>query len=800
MPAIVSSFSMRPFPSAALCAIMTVTAAAAAALAQEPVRVGRGSHAPAPITDKAQEVERQRIYLARDDGRPIPSNKWFQNLLLKQYGTGLWAMPHRVDATPEGIEVFHATAFSGDGVRTLAEWPLVVTGRDFKPQDSRICDWGDWTVRFRCFESDSRFMNVTLGEGMPAVWYEFTGVQPLLALGGQQGRGSRAKRPAAFFDGSAKLATLPTTGDALGVSHEGRNFGIFAPDGTRFEQTDAGIGVTFSGKAAFLIVCPLPDPKDIGFFRRNVFAVPRATQLSWNYDRTAGRVATTWKITAEPLKASAPKSVIQGFLPHHWRENMGQLDLSGPGYTTIRGALRCGVGDTFEMAHAFNGILPNLPPAKNLDTARIKELLAAHFLDPRKQLRGDTYWCGKELQKYAQAAFIAAQVNDAGGAASIAGKLRAGLENWFTFSPPEKESYFACYPRRKALAGFPSAYGSEHFTDTHFHQGYFVFAAALLCGIDREFAAGYGDFARMIAKNYANYDPKDTRFPRFRTFDLWRGHSFADGNGFPEGNNQESTGEAVNSWAALILLGEALGDAEMTAAGVMGYAFESRAALEYWFDPHNDVFPPTYAHDACGMIWSSSIVWGTWFTTSPAWIYGIQWLPSAPHLAFFDRDRSLVARIHAGWQREQEAFEAREAAKKPGVPRKAVDIKSLGGELGSYHLGFLMQADAPRAVAELDKLWKEPGDKVAHSEWMANILFQASALAELGRVDWSCHASSPTAMVFSSPATAQRTLVAWNPANQPQTVAFFEGAKPIGTLTVPPHSMARQPAAAGKAK
>ena len=34
----------------------------------------------------------------------------------------------------------------------------------------------------------------------------------------------------------------------------------------------------------------------------------------------------------------------------------------------------------------------------------------------------------------------------------------------------------------------------------------------------------------------------------------------ADGNGFPDGNNQESTGEAVNSWAGMILLGEALGE------------------------------------------------------------------------------------------------------------------------------------------------------------------------------------------------------------------------------------------------
>ncbi len=71
-----------------------------------------------------------------------------------------------------------------------------------------------------------------------------------------------------------------------------------------------------------------------------------------------------------------------------------------------------------------------------------------------------------------------------------------------------------------------------------------------------DFAAQYGDIARLVAKSYANYDRADQRFPFFRTFDIWRGHSFADGNGFPDGNNQESTGEAINSWAGMILLGE----------------------------------------------------------------------------------------------------------------------------------------------------------------------------------------------------------------------------------------------------
>src|SRR2546423_1222402 len=76
--------------------------------------------------DLVEEIEKQKLYLVADDGRPIPSNKWYQNLLFKQYGTGLWAMPHKVDATAEGIEVFYPTTFDGGGTRSVAEFPLVI--------------------------------------------------------------------------------------------------------------------------------------------------------------------------------------------------------------------------------------------------------------------------------------------------------------------------------------------------------------------------------------------------------------------------------------------------------------------------------------------------------------------------------------------------------------------------------------------------------------------------------------------------------------------------------------------------
>src|SRR4051812_25448523 len=95
--------------------LIFITNSIASMRGQEIVPVGKGSYAAtSPLglmvdkkanIDRVAEVENRKLYLVKDDGRPIPSNKWFQNLLFQQYGVGLWAMPHKVDATKEGIEV-----------------------------------------------------------------------------------------------------------------------------------------------------------------------------------------------------------------------------------------------------------------------------------------------------------------------------------------------------------------------------------------------------------------------------------------------------------------------------------------------------------------------------------------------------------------------------------------------------------------------------------------------------------------------------------------------------------------------
>jgi hypothetical protein len=66
---------------------------------------------------------------------------------------------------------------------------------------------------------------------------------------------------------------------------------------------------------------------------------------------------------------------------------------------------------------------------------------------------------------------------------------------------------------------------------------------------------------------------------------------------------------------------------------------------------------------------------------------------------------------------------------------------------------------------------------------MAIMYYMAHAMRRLGRVDWTCHTSSPTSMVFIEPATKTRTYAVWNPRPTPTTVDVYERDKRIGQMT-----------------
>lgn len=515
----------------------------------------------------------------------------------------------------------------------------------FAPASAVALDWSDWHVQMRLEQNPNAYLDVTMGHGLPFVWVEGNGVNPLLEIDAS----------AIFRDAAGNVISLPYTGAAISVEVQGRTFGLHAPDGTTFEDTNGEVLVNF-GSGSYLAVSALPSYTALGAFDAYAYAIPRDTIMTWSYNPADGFVRTNWTVTAQALKGGNA-TVLQGWIPHHYRETDYNFTFTGDSYTTPRGKLKLVASNTAQIDFPFTGILPNLPTPSQLGGAHDYSPERMDFyLDQyaqRTDYGGDTYWGGKSLTQFGDYMTIAADLGT-DHIDALKAALTTALEDWFTYDGVETEHYFARYDGYKALVGFNESYGSSQFTDHHFHYGYFTRSAALLGLQDPQFLADYGEMTKLVAKQYANWDRNDTDFPFFRTFDLWHGHSYAGGTSAGNGNNQESSSESIQSWCGIFLLGQAMNDADMTAAGAMGYAIERLAIKEYWFDYHGNpdatnpipgdggTLPAEYGHELAGILFDSGPAYATFFSGDPGWMYGIQWLPIQPGLAYLGEDPAFA--------------------------------------------------------------------------------------------------------------------------------------------------------------
>ena len=131
------------------------------------------------------------------------------------------------------------------------------------------------------------------------------------------------------------------------------------------------------------------------------------------------------------------------------------------------------------------------------------------------------------------------------------------------------------------MLAYPEEYFSiEQMNDHHFHYGYWIRAMAEIALRDPAWAAKerWGGMVDLLVADIATPQRGRKDFPFLRNFDVYEGHSWASGNGMnPWGNNQESSSEAVNAWAGLILWGEVTGNARLRDLGVFLYAMEARS-------------------------------------------------------------------------------------------------------------------------------------------------------------------------------------------------------------------------------
>jgi endoglucanase Acf2 len=732
-----------------LAALLVALCPLAAGAASSPVtRVGAGSYLtvlpegaklpPAPLCQPA-------------DGGKMPTSDWWSSLAWSTNSFAQFPHPLTVRTDKAGLRVAypgaHVTANKSGifGAMPGGSEDLVLGHSSQEvfpnPLPSRF---SGWFVTAR-FSADNRSLAATYGHGSPFVYARYAGGQPRLVFG----------KPPRIWSGNENSPSL-------GITVNGHHYGLFGPTGAKWDGLGGNVMICQSAKDYFsLALLPDDTAATLALFQRHAHSHVVNTLLDWSYDPSRCTVTTTFQFVTEALEGKE-NGTLFALYPHQWRNT--DAPLLPQTYGSVRGLMKLGSGSSFATRMTFPGVLPALPEAGGCSKARMAELFRPEVEKNQSNI-ADTYWNGKRLGKLATLIPIAEQYGLTGEADTLRERLRGQLEAWLSAAGPDgqpkKRGVFYYDERWGTLIGYPASYGSDQeLNDHHFHYGYFIKAAAEIARHDPAWAADdrWGGMIKLLFRDIASPDRNDPLFPWLRCFDPYAGHSWASGHArFGDGNNNESSSEAMNAWAGLVLWGAATGDRALRELGIFLFTTEMNAIQEYWFDVHGENFPKSYPASVITMVWGGKGANATWFSADPQMVHGINWLP-----------------IHGGSLYLGLFPDYAEKNYRALVTERGNDRFTSWADLIWMYRAL---TDAPDAIRLLEGAGAEAKSEDGNSK--ANLLHWIYNLRQLGRVDRSVTADHPLYAVFTNGNT--RHYAACNLSPRPLTVRFSDGY----TLPVP---------------
>ncbi|MEM1095417.1 MAG: glycosyl hydrolase [Bacteroidota bacterium] len=732
----------------ALVLLLLTSASLAAAQAEQ---VGRGSYAtvlaPGDVGASLVSGEAATPLVSVGFDQPIQTTDFWSSLLYPFFGDQhsgvLYSHPISAKAVATGLQIgYTPTPVFAENDYAYPHRPQLTVGIEGLSTSQTVADgYGDWTVTAQ-WTDGTRMLHATLGHGLPFVFFEAEGGNAHIAL---------SASPTVWLD----------AGHVLGITVEGRHYGLFGPSGSEWVVGGSTLTSALGGQTYFSVAL-LPDATaaTLDRFRARAYAFVTDSRVAWQYDEASSCVQTTYSYTTE-LKESGNgqlNETLTALYRHQWRHTTDTVtDLR---YASPRGEMRLFEGNTFTTDLRFDGILPTLPDRGAYSRGTLAELVGQVA---QQALRvGPTYTNGKAMGRMARVIHIADQLGRDGERDAMLDKLKARLEEWFTAGGAQQYVYDATW---HTLTGYPSDYYADsQINDDHFHAGYAIMAAATIAQYDPAWAAQahWGGMVNLLIQDASNWDRTDTRFPFLRSFDAYAGHAWASGHGaFDEGNNQESSSESMHFAAAVILWGELTGQQAIRDLGVYLYATEASAIEQYWFDVEEAVFPTDYGRTALGIVWGREGAYTTWFGDAPEFIHGINILPVTSASMYLARHPEYVSANYAA------VAEAR-----GGAPRRWRDV----------FWQYLAFSEPDRA---LDLYLAAPDYRPFDGESRAHTMHWLYNMAAMGRIDPTVTADVATYSVFRD-ADGVPTYVAFNAGDAARTVTFSDGF----TLDVPARSLA----------
>lgn len=713
----------------------------APAVEAQTVQVGQGSYrldlppgAQGPSIHNGQPA----VPLISDQfDQQIQTSNFWSSILFPFFGDPhsaiTYAHPFTMKAMPDGLQMGYTPQANISDREYIFPFThqITVGVQGLNSPNTKTRHYGDWTVTAE-WSGNNRELLATFGHGLPFVYFEVSG-------------------------GPAQISTVGSVnvwhndGEVIGATISGQHYGFFAPSGSEWEVGNQLVS-SLNGEG-FLSVAILPDnsPETLEFFRARAYAFVTDTHVHWEYDEAQSRLRSTYTLETELRDTSEGNlnETITALYRHQWLST--NQALTSYTYNSPRGEMKVMSGNSFETERDFIGVLPSMPDAGAYNRSQLLQLVQQ--VAQENLGVGPTYHNGKEMARFAHLIHIADQLGEqaAGAKDQLMSKLKNRLEHWLSVGGQQQYVYNETW---NVLTGYPSDHGANtQINDHHFHHAYAIMSAATIARFDPEWAEqeNWGGMINHLIRDANNWRRDDEMFPFLRSFDVYAGHSWASGHAaFGDGNNQESSSEAMNFASAAILWGEITGQPEIRDLGIYLYTTESASIHQYWFDVDEEVFPSGFQYNALGIVWGSKGTHTTWFGLQPEFIHGINILPVHSASFYLGEHPDYV------------------------IQKFNTASNAAGGELTLWKdifWKYLALADADLA---LSKLQDDPNYEVFDGNTRAHTLHWIHNLKTLGRPDFSISADIPTYRVFTN-SDGERSYVAYNAGNSPRLVTFSDG-------------------------
>ena len=531
---------------------------------------------------------------ASDLSAPLPTNKWFNSVILPYHKQGLYDLQDslkmytypQVFKCDSGVVYYSGTWFKKYSRGLMISYPKVqyndsdnitygydetaykylnnikvvgynsIKDNDFIPYSAKLNSYSDFSATIK-WEYKDKWMKATIGQGFVFSYFEYDEyTYPALeypySWDTDSGNVYLYKSDGTDIINKKTLNTDKSDRFIYETRFpDGRSvfYGIFVPKGTNFKQ----ISTADKFKRIFLVL-----PSGQKYF--SVGLLPAKTKeeavedLDLYYKYAYNFVTDTkvdWKVNDDystqtdfNLTVTKKRTDIEGqqdgtlfcLFPHQYGNSISQINfINGKIFDTLRGSLKLAGGTKFSTKTNFYGIVPFF----KYNITEIKKQLLEYLnkdknidLSQENHLLNNPYRAGKVIAKYANMLPVADNINASDIKKDLKTKVRKMLEDWFTYSAGEQNRYFAYDSTWGGLLGVKDdEFGSHLYNDHHFHFGYFIYASAILAMYDDTFVKDYGQMVNLLIKDFANTDRKDKNFPYMRNYDFYSSQSWANGMG-----------------------------------------------------------------------------------------------------------------------------------------------------------------------------------------------------------------------------------------------------------------------------